>query len=86
MKLTHYKPVYPKKGETRVVKQFLWFPKKLKMKDLSDPSVDAQTRWLEYAYIKQGYFTEYALSHSNRDGWVDESWAEDEIEKAIDDL
>jgi hypothetical protein len=46
-------------GELRIIRKFLWFPKTL----------DYETRWLEFANIKQEFQAGYMLNY-----WEDISW------------
>jgi len=60
---------FPEHGDTRVVRRFLWFPRRLAF--YKDDSVN-QWRWLEFAWIHQEYYVgrEYAM-------WCYSEWAED---------
>lgn len=55
----------PARGETRVVKRFLIFPKCLPIEGASSYQGEKQHRWWEYAMINQEYFGW---------GWVDKYW------------
>ena len=54
---------FPKDGDERVVRKFLWFPRLLWNPD----SGSEEYRWLEYAHIKQEWET-YSC------GWRNMSW------------
>jgi hypothetical protein len=54
-------PPVPKPGETRIVKKFLWFPKK----------IGKETRWLEFASWVEEYELMYGdmRLHFKDPGW-----------------
>lgn len=53
----------PKEGDIRIIKKFLFFPKK----------IEDETRWLESAYIVQEYIR-YQVEWSINYTWKDISW------------
>jgi hypothetical protein len=68
---------FPQKGETRIVKKFLFFPKK----------IGKETRWLEFASWVEEYVYMYGdmRNHFNEPGfWAAISW--DVKTKVIKDI
>jgi len=63
----------PYNGEERIVRKFLWFPLNLAVvvPNSTPFSLCFQTRWLEYANIKQAY-------QGSMDGseWFNVSWVD----------
>lgn len=55
--------VEPEHGATRIVSRFLWLPL----------TMDHETRWLEWALIRQEYVRANGPEQISR--WHDEAWA-----------
>lgn len=69
----------PSKGDTRVVKKFLFFP--LTLGGLLAGSV-AETRWLEVAYVEQYYNVSGDSFLTYEVGWRNLRWAKESEMKA----
>ncbi len=57
----------PEPFEKRVVRRFLFFPK----------SLNGETRWWEFAFIRQNYVTPRALGHLFNSHWEDLGWVDE---------
>ena len=85
MKWRINRPEEHTKGSWRVVRKFLWFPKKLYDRG------EYEIRWLEFAFINQEWLWRNPSILKVEVGearfmWVDSTWAEDPIVTKMEEL
>lgn len=63
-------------SEKRVVKRFLWFPKRFD---------ESEVRWLEFAYILQSVDWEYSMIYDNKKNffWRDRSFVDKDLMETV---